>query len=76
MSLPVITDSASLGAAVRRVRREQRLTQEELALVAGVGRRFIVDLESGKPTARLGETLAVIRALGGGIAIPRDPEAS
>ena len=46
------------------------MTQEELALVAGVGRRFVVDLESGKPTARLGEALAVIRALGGGVAMP------
>jgi hypothetical protein len=34
-------------------------------LAAGVGVRFIVDLESGKPTVRLDSVLRVIDALGG-----------
>ena len=41
------------------------LTQPQLALAAGVGVRFIVDLESGKPTLRLENVLRVIDALGG-----------
>jgi hypothetical protein len=36
-----------------------------LALAAGVGVRFIVDLEAGKPTLRLETVLRVIDALGG-----------
>jgi HTH-type transcriptional regulator / antitoxin HipB len=38
-----------------------------LALAAGVGVRFIVDLEAGKPTLRLKNVLQVIDALGGEI---------
>lgn len=44
-----------------------RLTQSELALTSGVGVRFIVDLEGGKPTVRLEQVLRVIDALGGSL---------
>jgi HTH-type transcriptional regulator / antitoxin HipB len=40
------------------------MTQRELALVAGTGERFVVDLESGKVTAQLGRALTVLAALG------------
>jgi y4mF family transcriptional regulator len=59
-----ITSPADLGAALRDARRARGLRQEDVALAAGVGRRFIVDLESGKSTARLGEALRVASALG------------
>jgi hypothetical protein len=36
-----------------------------LALAAGVGVRFVVELEAGKPTVRLQHTLRVLAALGG-----------
>jgi len=52
------------GAAIRAARRRRGLTQRDLALIAGTGERFIVDLEAGKATAQLGRTLAVIAALG------------
>lgn len=53
-----------LGDAVRRARKALGLTQPQLALVAGVGVRFIVDLEAGKPTVRLENVLRVLQALG------------
>jgi hypothetical protein len=40
------------------------MTQDDLALASGTGRRFIGDLESGKSTVRLDSVLAVIAALG------------
>lgn len=43
------------------------LTQSDLALAAGVGLRFIVDLEGGKATVRLEQVLRVIDALGGSL---------
>ena len=55
------TDS---GAIVRATRTAQGLRQDELAGAAGVGLRFIVDLEAGKPTVQLGKMLQVLRALG------------
>jgi len=59
-----MTSSATIGATVRLVRRTQGLTQPQLAAVAGVGVRFLVDLEAGQATTQLGKTLAVLAALG------------
>lgn len=50
---------------MRAARKQLGLTQPQLALAAGVGVRFIVDLEAGKPTLRLENVLRVIDALGG-----------
>ena len=60
-----IRTSKQLGDALRAARKQLGLTQPQLALVAGVGVRFIVDLEAGKPTVRLANVLRVIDALGG-----------
>ena len=53
-----------LGAAVRAARKAQGLRQEELAGVAGVGTRFVIELEAGKSTIQLGKAMAVFAALG------------
>jgi len=65
---------AEIGAAVRSVRKAQKLRQDELAGAAGVGLRFVVDLEAGKSTAQLGKTLQVLQALGCSLEIRRPPE--
>ncbi len=54
----------TLGTQVLAARKRLSLIQSELALAAGVGVRFIVDLEAGKPTLRLAQVLRVIDALG------------
>jgi transcriptional regulator with XRE-family HTH domain len=53
-----------LGREIRRARRGRGLRLEDLALGAGVGVRFLSELERGKPTVRLAETLRVLAALG------------
>ena len=53
-----------LGEIVRKTRLSQHLKQDQLAAAAGVGLRFLSELEGGKPTAQLGKTLAVVAALG------------
>ena len=40
------------------------LRQDALAAAAGVGLRFLVELERGKPTVRLDRTLMVLEAVG------------
>ncbi|WP_420449923.1 helix-turn-helix transcriptional regulator [Candidatus Palauibacter sp.] len=55
---------ADIGAIVRTTRKNAGLRQHELAGTAGVGLRFIVDLEAGKPTAQIGKVLQVLAALG------------
>ncbi len=56
--------TAEIGDIVRTTRKAAGLRQDELAGAAGVGLRFIVDLEAGKPTAQIGKTLQVLAALG------------
>jgi y4mF family transcriptional regulator len=63
--MTAIKSPQELGDALRSARKRLGLTQPQLALAAGVGVRFIVDLESGKPTVRLDSVLRVIDALGG-----------
>ena len=65
--MTTIRSPRQLGDALRAARKQLGLTQPRLALAAGVGVRFIVDLEAGKPTLRLQNVLRVIDALGGEI---------
>jgi transcriptional regulator with XRE-family HTH domain len=43
-------DSAAVGRMIREERKAQGLRQAELAAASGVGVRFLVELERGKPT--------------------------
>ena len=63
MTITIDTPHA-LGQAARATRKQLGLTQPQLALAAGVGVRFIVDMEAGKPTVRLENVLRVLHALG------------
>ena len=54
----------SLGQAIRGRRVAAALTQRQLAAACGVGERFIIDLEKGKESCRLGLALRVADAIG------------
>jgi y4mF family transcriptional regulator len=59
-----VTTPGDLGAVVRAVRREAGIDQATAAGLAGVGTRFLGDVERGKPTLRLGLVLQVLERLG------------
>lgn len=59
-----VKTTRALGQFIREARKSQGLTQEQLASVSGIGRRFIFDLESGKESCHLGKTLKVLTMLG------------
>lgn len=42
------------------VRKRLGVTQRNLALTAGTGLRFIIELEKGKPTCQIGKILQVL----------------
>jgi HTH-type transcriptional regulator/antitoxin HipB len=67
--MTTIPTAQTLGIALRTARKRLGLTQADLALAAGVGVRFIVELEAGKPTVRLEQVLRVVDALGGSLAL-------
>ena len=56
--------SGRFGALVRERREAMKIHQNDLALSTGVGRRFIIDLEAGKPSCHLGKALLVAEAVG------------
>ena len=53
-----------VGDEIKKVRKSMHVTQHDLALTAGTGMRFIIDLEKGKPTCEFGKVLAVLNTLG------------
>ena len=59
-----VTDTTSLGEAIRNTRKRLKVSQKDLALASGTGLRFIIDLEKGKPTCQIGKILGLVRALG------------
>lgn len=59
-----IKTTQALGQLMREARKSQGLSQEQLASISGTGRRFVLDLESGKETCHLGKTLRVLTMLG------------
>ncbi|MCC5850727.1 MAG: helix-turn-helix transcriptional regulator [Verrucomicrobia bacterium] len=60
----MITSTQELGAKIRRERKRLGVTQADLAMTAGTGTRFVVDLENGKPTVQTGKVLQILQALG------------
>ncbi|NMH24889.1 helix-turn-helix transcriptional regulator [Flavobacterium solisilvae] len=65
----------NISIHVKRKRKQNKLTQPELALKAGVGLRFVRDLEQGKNTLRMDKVNDVLRLFGetlGVVAMDRD----
>jgi len=54
----------TLSEFVKQKRSNAKLTQPELAEKAGVGLRFVRDLEQGKPTLRMDKVNQVLRLFG------------
>ena len=59
-----VANSKDIGALIRGSRKAQGLTQEQLAAIAGVGTRFVRELEAGKESCQLGRALGVLNVLG------------
>ena len=59
-----MTNTSDIGEAIRRARKGVGLRQDQLAAAAGVGLRFLVELERGKPTSRIDGAFKVLQALG------------
>lgn len=60
----VLKEMTQLSSTVRSKRKEDGLTQQDLAAIANVGVRFISDLENGKATVQLDSVMMVLQALG------------
>lgn len=59
-----INNTIEFGKLVRQARKYARLTQADLAAAAGIGERFIRELEKGKSTCQIEKALLVAQMLG------------
>lgn len=64
MTSVLVSDSVSLGAALRRTRKALKITQEGLSLQTGISRPAIRSIERGKETAQVGLVLQLCQDLG------------
>ncbi len=58
------TDPQSLGILIRRQRKKKGYTIDYAAMHANCGRRFLSELERGKPTAEIGKVIKACRVAG------------
>jgi y4mF family transcriptional regulator len=59
-----ITIPTQLGLIIKSSRIAKNLTQQQLADLSGVGRRFIIECEAGKPRLEFAKVLQVAAAAG------------
>jgi HTH-type transcriptional regulator/antitoxin HipB len=65
----LIRTPRDIGALIRDRRKYQKLDQADLADMIGVNRRWVVEVERGKPRAEVGLVLKALQALGLTVAI-------
>ena len=68
-------EDQTLAEFLKKKRKEQKLTQKELADKAGVGLRFFRELEQGKTTLRIDKVNQVLKLFGfklGPVLVNRD----
>ncbi len=68
-----VFDEGNVAGLVRALRQQQRLTQRQLAVRAGVGPRAVWDLERGKPTIRLDVVNRVLAVFGRRVTVAAAP---
>ena len=65
MTTPKVPDQdPGVGQFVRLRRKANKLNQQHLAELAGVGKRFVIELEAGKPTLRMDAVNKVLAVFG------------
>ena len=69
LAVPIITPvkvsgASELGSLVRKSRKRMKMSQQYFADAAGVGRRFLSELENGKPSLEFDKVIACALAAG------------
>ena len=60
----MIVTASDFGHLIKLNRKKSKITQVDLAAAAGVGERFIRELERGKPSCQLDKALRIALMLG------------
>jgi HTH-type transcriptional regulator/antitoxin HipB len=66
-----IRTAKDIGTFIRDQRKRQKLAQATLASMIGVNRRWVMEVEHGKPRAEIDLVLKVLEALGLSVSVDR-----
>ena len=67
-----VRTAKEIGTFIRDQRKRQKLDQATLASLIGVNRRWVMEVERGKPRAEIGLVLKALAALGLSLSVHRD----
>lgn len=70
-----ITSVSELGAVMRAARKSSGVRIDDLALLTGLSKQFVNDVELGKDGVQLGKVLTVLRELGVHVYVDVPPQA-
>lgn len=56
-------NAIEIGEMIQYFRKKAGLTQRELAMIAGVGKTVVFDIEKGKETVQLNSVLKILMVL-------------
>ena len=70
VSAEALSTVRDIGNRIRHARLQSGMSQGQLAAASGVGRRFLSELEGGKPTLEIGRVLMVCTAVGVPLVLP------
>lgn len=66
-----VRTAKDIGTFIRDQRKRQKLDQATLASLIGVNRRWVMEVERGKPRAEIGLVLKALEALGLDLSVER-----
>lgn len=58
-----LTSVQDAGVAIRTMRKRAGIRTDDFALIAGVSKQFMTDLENGKDTVRMGMVLSLLQRM-------------
>lgn len=62
-----LTSVHDAGVAIRTMRKRAGIRIDDFALIAGVSKQFMTDLENGKDTVRMGMVLSLLQRMAIGV---------
>ncbi len=71
-----VRTAKEIGMFIRDQRKRQKLDQAALASLIGVNRRWVMEVERGKPRAEIALVLKALEALGLTFSVDRDDKPS
>ena len=70
-----LTSVRDAGVAIRTMRKRAGIRIDDFALIAGVSKQFMTDLENGKPTVQMGKVLELLKRMAIGVSLDLSDDA-